>query len=114
MALFNLLTIILLQAPAYQVSVTDGRTISSVQAATIDFDASPILLNNSLIINQGQTFILTTSILSAIHPGGDDSLLQFNISAIKQGQFTLTTAPDKPIFNFYQQNITDGIIQFSS
>ncbi len=101
------------QAPAYQVSVTDGRTISSVRAATIDFDASPILLNNSLIINQGDTIRITSSALSAIHPGGDDSLLQFNISAIEQGQFSWITAPNNPIFNFYQQNITDGIIQFT-
>ena len=101
------------QAPAYQVSVTDGRTVSSVQAATIDFDASPILLNNSLVINQGETVRLTSDFLSATHPGGDDKVLLFNISSLLHGKFSFTASPNDPVFSFYQQNITDQLIQFS-
>ncbi len=101
------------QAPACQVSVTNGRTISSAQAATIDFDASPILLNNSLVINQGRTVQLTSDFLSATHPGGDDKVLLFNISSLLHGKFSVTTSPNNPVFSFYQQNITDQLIQFS-
>ena len=101
------------QAPVYQVSVTDGRTISSVQAATIDFDASPILLNNSLVINQGETVRLTPDFLSATHPGGDDKVLLFNISSLLHGKFSFTTSPNNAILVFYQQNITGRLIQFS-
>ena len=94
-------------------SVSDGRITLPAVGATIDFDASPILLNNSLIINQGQTVELTANVLSATHPGGDDSLLRFNISTVQHGQFSLITAPNKSIFSFYEKNVTDGIIQFS-
>jgi Cadherin-like len=101
------------QAPAYQVSVTDGRMTSPWQSALIDFDASPILLNNTLIINQGQTVRLTSVALSATHPGGDDQMLLFDVNNVQHGKFSRVTVPDQAIFNFYQKNITDGLIQFS-
>ena len=83
------------------------------QAATIDFDASPILFNNSLTINQGQTVALTSAFLSATHPGGDDRVLLFNISSVMHGKFSFTASPNQAILSFYQQNITDQLIQFS-
>ena len=101
------------QAPAYQVLVTDGRTVSPFQSAKIDFDASPILLNNTLIINQGQTVRFTSAFLSATHPGGDDKILLFNISQVAHGKFSLTAFPNQNITSFYQQNMTDSLIQFS-
>ena len=100
-------------APAYQVLVTDGRTASPFQSAKIDFDASPILLNNTLIINQGQTVRFTSAFLSATHPGGDDKILLFNISQVAHGKFSLTAFPNQSITSFYQQNMTDSLIQFS-
>ena len=100
-------------APAYQVLVTDGRTASPFQSAKIDFDASPILLNNTLIIDQGQTVRFTSAFLSATHPGGDDKLLLFNISQITHGKFSLTAFPNQNITSFYQKNMTDSLIQFS-
>lgn len=100
-------------APAYTVSVTDGRTQSESQAADIDFDAIPVLLNNSLYLNQGDTVQITSEILSAMHPTGDDNLLMFNITDITHGQFHEVDTPLEAITLFYQQNITDGLIQFS-
>ncbi len=102
-----------ISAPGYVVVVTDGRTVSPAQAAQIDFDASPILMNNTLVIDQGQTMLLTPASLSAIHPGGDDNQLWFNISTVQQGKFSLITVPDQSIFSFYQQNISDRVVQFS-
>ena len=93
--------------------MSNGTLTTPAQPAFIDFDATPILLSNSLIINQGQTVPLTSSFLSATHPGGDDRVLLFNISSVMHGKFSFMTAPNKAIFNFYQQNITDGLIQFS-
>ena len=101
------------QPPAYQTLVTDGRTASSLQSAKIDFDASPILLNNTLIINQGQTLRLTSEFLSATHPGGEDKILLFNVSQVTHGKFSSTYSPNQPIFIFYQQNVTDRVIQFT-
>ncbi len=100
-------------APSYRVSVSNGTLTTPAQSALIDFDASPILLNNSLIINQGQTVALTSAFLSATHPGGDDRILLFNISSVMHGKFSLTASPNNSIFSFYQQNITDQLIQFS-
>ncbi len=102
-----------IDAPYYQVAVSNGIVTSFPQTAFIDFDTIPILLNNTLIINQGQSVLLTPEVLSAIHPGGNDSLLRFNISNVQHGQFSLISTPTKSIFDFYQQNITDQMIQFS-
>ncbi len=99
-------------APGYRVSVSNGTLTTPAQSALIDFDASPILLNNSLIINQGQTVSLASAFLSATHPGGDDRVLLFNISSVMHGKFSLAAFPNNPIFSFYQQNITDRLIQF--
>ena len=100
-------------APSYKVSVSNSTLTTSARSALIDFDASPILLNNSLIINQGQIIALTSAFLSATHPGGDDRMLLFNISSVMHGKFSFTISPNSPIFSFYQQNITDQLIQFS-
>ena len=100
-------------APAYNVSVTDGRIYSLPQAAQIDFDTIPILLNNTLLIHQGQSVILTQDILSATHPGDDDNVLLFIVSNITHGQFNWIIFPDQPIISFYQQNITNQKVQFS-
>ena len=102
-----------ISAPSYLVAVSNGTLTTPEQSASVDFDATPILLNNSLVINQGQTVPLTSSFLSATHPGGDDRVLLFNISSVMHGKFSFTTAPNKAILNFYQQNITDRLIQFS-
>ncbi len=100
-------------APSYQVAVSNGTLTTPDQSALIDFDATPILLSNSLIINQGQMVLLNPGFLSATHPGGDDRVLLFKISSVMHGKFSFTTAPNQAIFSFYQQNITDQRIQFS-
>ena len=99
-------------APSYNVTVTDGRTYSPSQAARIDFDAFPILQNNTLRINQGETILLTNYQLSATHPGGDDEVLVFNITHLGHGRFEWTTSPGKPITLFQQHNITESLVQF--
>ena len=100
-------------APAYQVSVSQGSVSTPFQTASIDFDANPVLLNNRLMINQGQSVALTSETLSANHPGStDDSELRFDISAVQQGQFSWISSPQNPLTSFYQQNITVGLVQF--
>ena len=100
-------------APAYDVSVTDGRTVSVPQAAQIDFDAIPVLVNNSLRINQGETVSLTPAILGAIHPTGDENSLLFNLTEIHQGRFHTLNSSEEALIYFYQRDITDGLIQFT-
>ena len=98
--------------PAYQVSATDGRASSDPQAAKIDFDAFPILKNNQLLINQGQTITLTANDLSASQLGGAESQLSFVINNCQQGYFQLTNAPGKAVTRFQQKNISDSRVQF--
>ncbi len=99
-------------APAYNISVTDGRTRSMSQVAEIDFDAIPVLLNNTLRINQGGSVTITSAQLSALHPTGDDDLLLFNITDIIHGQFQWVDFPNQSTSQFYQKNISDYQIQF--
>ena len=55
-------------APRYRIAVTNGVLTDPPQAAVIDFDANPVLVNNRLVINQGQIVRLTAEILNATHP----------------------------------------------
>ena len=100
-------------APCYQVAVSNGVATSPAQNAVIDFDTIPVLMNNKLIINQGQSVHLNASVLNATHLGmSDDNHLRFEITALQQGQFSWISAPLNPITSFYQQNITDGLVEF--
>ena len=99
-------------APSYNVTVTDGRASSLSQAAQIDFDALPILVNNTLLINQGETILITSNTLGATHSTGDDNNLLFNVTDLTHGQFNWVNSPTNPLLIFYQRNITNGRIQF--
>ena len=100
-------------APSYLVSVTDGRITLSPVSADIDFDVTPILEINQLVINQGQTVVLTENNLRATQGGIVENNLEFIISDIQQGQFSWTNNPMQTINHFYQQNITDRQVQFT-
>ena len=58
-----------LYAPAYQIAVSNGAITTPPQPAWIDFDTIPLLLTNQLVINQGQSVLLTAAMLNATHPG---------------------------------------------
>ena len=99
--------------PAYKVSVSDGDMTTTPQPAVIDFDARPILNNNHLTIDQSEVVTITSSELSATHPGGSDATLSFQISTVQHGNFQWSNAPGKPIILFQQQNITDRLVNFA-
>ncbi len=99
--------------PSYNVTVSNGKITVGPQAGLIDFDTLPIVLNNTLRINQGESVVLNSAILIATHPSGNDANLIFMINNIQHGNFSVINASAQPIFSFYQQNITDGKIQFN-
>lgn len=101
-----------IHAPTYSVSLSDGNTILSPQAATISFDASPILVNNNLIVNQGQITILTSANLNATDPDNYPTSLTFLISDILYGYFALLINPSTPIMSFSQSQIQSHGVQF--
>src|SRR5208282_5182691 len=102
-----------LEAPAYDVSVSDEHITLPPEPALIDFDTMPILLNNSLLIDQGQSVILTSDHLRATQPLKEDSILIFVLTAVTHGNFSFVNKPDQAIFNFHQQNITAGSVRFT-
>ena len=100
--------------PVYKIGInTTGITYIPPQPAAINFDANPVLVNNTLWINQGEILLLSNQELSALHPGADGSLLVFQITALQQGRFSMVSSPSLDINSFYQQNITDRQIQFT-
>ena len=75
-------------------------------------DVAPILVNNTLTIHVNETVALTPDDLAATDADSDDSLLRFGITNIQHGGFSFVSDPFTPITAFYQQNITDEVVQF--
>ena len=96
-------------APSYSVRVSDGSLTSSTQAASITFNAAPVLVNNSLAVGQAQTVVLTTSHLSASDDSASANALQFTVSNVQRGQFRLNGVTTT---SFTQQDISQGKVSF--
>ncbi len=101
-----------IQPPGYQVSVSDGRITLSPVVAEINFDVAPILEVNQLMINQGQTVVLTENNLLATHAGNVENSLEFMISDVQQGQFVGLDDSRQSLDSFWQNNITERQIIF--
>ena len=99
-------------APSDQVAVSDGKMVISPQATKISFNAAPVLINNQLTINQGQTIIVTGIDLSATDPDNNAPSLMFIVSNLLHGQFELVSSPGSAIANFTQAQVQSGAIQF--
>lgn len=103
-------------APEYAVMVnTTGLAFIPAQPAQINFEVAPVILNNVLRIDQGQTVILNSGLLSATTQATAIELgaLLFNLMDVQHGYFNWVNAPTVPIFDFYQQNITSRLVQFT-
>lgn len=99
-------------APSYGVSASDGRTSSAIEVATISFDATPVLINNSFTINQAQTVVLTSAMISASNPFNSAASLTFTVSDVQAGYFSLVSSPTIPITTFTPAQIQNGVVQF--
>ncbi len=98
--------------PSYQVSISRGGVTVGPESATVHFDASPLLDNNDLRLNQGQTISLSSDMLSATTPYGSASALKFLVKYVQHGRFVKTNAPSIAITAFTQGEIQNGTIQF--
>lgn len=96
--------------PAFQVSVSDGYLVTTPQSASVLFNITPVLGNNQLVINEGQTIVLTTDNFSATD--GDNGLLSFIVSSVTHGRFEFTSNPGISITTFTQQQIINGRVRF--
>jgi hypothetical protein len=100
------------QAPGFNVSVSDGELISSIQAVDIFFNFRPILDNNKLIIKQGETLSINNSLISAMDGGSFDGSLGFTVTNVQHGQFELITNPTIAITQWTQAQIQAGQVRF--
>lgn len=101
-------------APSYSISVNNsGFAYFPPQKSKIHFNAAPIIVNNTMMINQGQSIILTSSYLSAIDIDNNPANLIFTISGIQHGQFNLLPQANVPITTFLQFQITQQQLQFT-
>jgi hypothetical protein len=101
-------------APTYNVTVSDGSLSTVSSACTINFNLSPLLVNNNLSLNQGRSVIITSSMLSATDPDGIAADLTFIISNVQRGQFELLSASGNAVTSFTQAQVQAGEIQFVS
>lgn len=99
-------------APTYNVSVgySGMFEITLPQAAAITFQATVQLVNNNLIINQGQTIVFNTNNLYATSPSS--SSFTFTASNVQHGYFALTSSSTTAITSFTQTQIQNGKVQF--
>lgn len=98
--------------PGYFVTVSDGGITTAPQAPIVDFDLIPLLVNNSLSINQGQTTLLTSANFAATDPYDIAANLVFTESNVEHGHFEEVTNPGTVILSFTQGQVQSGDIQF--
>ena len=102
-------------APGYDVTVSDGSLSDGPAAATITFtnvNDAPALVNNQLIIIQGNSVVFTSANLSASDPDNDENNLAFSISAVTGGQFELVASPGFAVTSFTQAQVLGSAVRF--
>ncbi len=99
-------------APSNWVAVSDGKMTIPAQATQIFFNAAPVLINNQLTVNQGQTVVLNSNDFSATDPDDSTSGLLFVVSDVTQGQFESLGSSGNPLFHFTPAQVQNGSIQF--
>lgn len=72
----------------------------------------PVLVSNNLIVDQGQSVVITPAMLSAYDPDSLLASITFTASTVFNGHFELITNPGVAIFSFTQQNINDSKVRF--
>ncbi|TQV83304.1 cadherin-like domain-containing protein [Denitrobaculum tricleocarpae] len=100
---------------AYSVAVGDGTNITVPVPAVVDFiapNSPPLLINNNLTIEEGETVVLGTGSLSASDIESDDEDLVFTVSSVAGGRFELVASPGIAITSFSQAQVTGGLVQF--
>ncbi len=73
---------------------------------------APVLANNSLTVDEGETVVLSASDLSATDGDDNDSDLTFTVGSVSNGQFEEVSNAGVAITNFTQSQITSSEIQF--
>ena len=107
------------------VRVTDDSNEEAQQTLTVRVvnvaePNPPIVVNNSITVNQGQTFPVTTANILFTDSDDDSSIILLapfegastGAPGVTAGRFELIANPGVEIFNFTQKQIEDGQVQF--
>jgi len=82
-------------------------------AVGFDFDTTPVLDQNHFDICQSQRKPVTSSMLSAIHPGANSSdTLVFSVNNVQYGYFEHVNAPGVAILTFSQAEVQNSSVLF--
>jgi hypothetical protein len=109
------------QQYSYVASFADGSFVVTWQGNSQDGSSygifgriftPPRLHNNTLTLNQGESRVLTSSEFSASALNTLPSALVFTVSNVTNGRFEFVNNPGIAIFNFTQQQVNDGQVQF--
>ncbi|MEM7173406.1 MAG: cadherin-like domain-containing protein, partial [Pseudomonadota bacterium] len=73
---------------------------------------TPVIVNNAMTLNQGDSVTLTGAILSATDGDTSDPSLSFTVSGVTFGQFERVSNPGASVTVFQQSEITAGAVVF--
>lgn len=99
-------------APSFYTAVRDGTITTLAQPCSISFNAAPVIINNHLSINQGQSVIITPGDLSASDEEVPASSLLFTADEVMHGHFEDSSQPGVAVKQFLQQRILNGALHF--
>ena len=101
---------------SFDFSLSDsGEDAATPTTGTFNFtitgvDDAPVMTNNLLTINEGQTVTIGTSDIDAVDPEGD--ALAFTVTGVTGGQFELVSAPGTAVNSFTRAQVAGGQVQF--
>ncbi len=96
-------------------SVDDGvaPAVTGVKTMTaIAVNDAPVLVNNTLTINEGGSVTLSGTEMSATDVDNASGTLTFSVSNVTGGQFELVASPGAAITTFTQAQVTAGAVRF--
>ena len=97
--------------PQFNLTITWGMYVINTPGC-VHVNAHPEIVNNSLIINQGQLLPISSDYLGATDRESPPQFLTYLMSDVRYGIFEFNTTPFVSITTFSPKNITDGVIFF--
>ena len=99
------------QLPEFTLQINQGFYVIYTPGF-VHFNARPTFINNSLWVIQGALNSITPDNLWATDRESPAEWLTYTVSNVRYGQFEFSTAPSKPMTQFFAVNITDGTLFF--
>ena len=96
--------------PSYQVTVSDPYFTLPTDTVNMIFYRRPVIENNQLVIHQGETVKMTTSLLNVTDDYPDDEVV-FTMNNVQQGHFQLTPT-NATITQFTQKQLESDQVWF--